>query len=236
MLSTSIWLSAPARLVASRITLTPSDDGPRYLAVSTPGFIVPEREALSVEGNGQLLVLTPESNRWQRIPVGVTTVIAPADLLLIPFGNAILTMTGGSPAELVIVSMVSLESSAVASMMSEGGRSGFDLAALMLDATTSPTAAWFGSIASAGSTDRVVAGAIGLDAAWPLMPPGQQGSIRSPKKSVAVEIGSEFSQIVSDEQQRELERPARPQAFCSSCGCTQDSRPKDSSSWPTCNH
>lgn len=179
-------LTSPSHLFAVRITLTPALAGSRYLSVAGPALVAPQTESLRIEGGGQLLVLRPGQVAWRRLIANESTVAAGGDLVYVPSGYAILTMTTPEPATFIFFGVAG-SGQPHPSTDEDGRPAPPDLAQLASSAPASPTTAWFGTIEAAHRSNQPVAPGMNmLDISWLVLPPG--ASVRESPQAPAVVV------------------------------------------------
>lgn len=181
-------VSSGSRLFASRITMSPSANGTRYLTVQAPALIAAESGDVRVTGEGWLYTLAPGATQWHRLAAGESIALAPGSQLSVPFGFATLSLTTQNPATFVYTG---IEIPAPASVeVDEDGRAiPPKLANLAANATNGPKTDWFGSVETLASVPTQKTGSLRrLQSAWVILPPGANVEVVTSSPFVAAVI------------------------------------------------
>lgn len=138
-------LATPSRLFVARVTLMPSATNLRYLAVHAPSLVAPQSGSLQLDGAGRIFVLRQGDAVWTTLLANDSTTLHPGDLLYVPSGHAILTMTTPNPISFFYAGVA--EASPLAQTIDEDGRPvPPDIAQLASTTDTDSISAWFGTV------------------------------------------------------------------------------------------
>lgn len=180
----------PSRLFAARVTLAPSETHDRYLTVHAPALVAPQSAPLTLEGAERLFMLRSGSPGWATLLANEPTTLLPGDLLYLPTGYAVLTLTTPQPASFVLFGVAATAPSS--RTVDEDGRPiPADLAQLASASDASPTSAWFGTVEPclSGPIDSYIR-ALALVATWVVIPSGTDLA-PAPGTAVACTVGEE---------------------------------------------
>jgi hypothetical protein len=171
----TFWLDRPARLTVSELAFTATESKSRYVSVSGPGFVIPQKGQYSVEGDGLLQLASWTDGRSAVVPTGEVAVVSPGQILVISRGHAVLQQAGDQETTLLLMSATPIEPEPHYWEMDAGHQRVETLPDVLRGPPSTERQLWFGAARVLAAADAATEpGLLSMDLTWAIVPPGER--------------------------------------------------------------